>query len=643
MQTTTTPVFGQQARLLKQAHQHWEQGLALSKKGQWKAAIKAFDKACKANPSDTLFRLNLARAYLRSDQADEAMAQTQRILEQEPRNMLARQFMGECLTQVGRHSEAASAMLLMDSDARPSAEYMQILGNTLFSAQRFQEAIKVLFDALALDVTHAMTHYRLGLCFNAVGMKIEAIECLTTAMALDIQGGNLACHSLLSFMRRELCEWRESALDLSEACRLIDEMPADTVQWSSVFAIVTLTGDVQRQLRAARACANFYAHGVKPLAPVVARPLPQRLRVGMVSCDFHHHATTILMTELLEKMDKSRFELFLYSHGPDDNSVMRKRIKAVADQFVEIGNMSDGQAAQHIRDDQIDVLIDLKGHTVNGRLGIFAYKAAPVQVTYLGFPGTSGATYIDYLIGDAEVSPVSEAACYTEKLALLPNCYQPNDRQRPLPQPDSRAAHGLPEDALVLSGFNQPFKLSPEVFDVWCDLLHELPHAVLWLLAWNDLAPDALRQQAQQRGIDSSRLVFAKKVHISEHISRFALADIYLDAWPCNGHTTASDALWAGVPVVTNAGESFAQRVASSLLRNVGQSDLICHGVDAYKHKVLELAFDKGQRDAIRAQLHQAREKAPLFDSDLYAKDFSALLWRMAERHAQGLAPDHLV
>jgi predicted O-linked N-acetylglucosamine transferase (SPINDLY family) len=641
MQTTTRPVIGQQSRLLKQAHQHWEQGLASSKKGDWKAAVKAFDKACKANPADTLFRLNLARAYLRSNQADEAMLHTQRILEQEPRNMLARQFMGECLTQVGRHSEAATAMLAMDPDARPSAEYMQVLGNTLFSAQRFEEAIKVLFDALAMDVTHAMSHYRLGLCFNAVGMKAEAIECLTTALALDMKGGDLACHSLLAFMRRELCQWAESEQELAETCRLIDEIQPDTAQWSSIFAIVTLTGDVTRQLRAARACANFYAHGVKPL-PAVTRPLPKRLRVGMVSCDFHHHATTILMAELLEKMDKSRFELFLYSHGPDDGSVMRQRIKTVADQFVEIGSMSDGQAAQRIRDDEVDILMDLKGHTVNGRLGIFAYKAAPVQVTYLGFPGTSGATYIDYLIGDTEVSPLSEAGCYTEKLALLPNCYQPNDRQRPLPQPDSRSAHGLPEDALVLSGFNQPFKLTPEVFDVWCDLLHQLPKAVLWLLAWNDLAPDALREQARQRGIDPSRLVFAKKVHISEHISRFALADIYLDAWPCNGHTTASDALWAGVPVVTNAGESFAQRVASSLLRNVGQSGLICHGVEAYKRKVLELAHDKGQREAIRAQLHRARDEAPLFDSDQYAKDFSDLLWRMAERHAQGLPPDHL-
>jgi predicted O-linked N-acetylglucosamine transferase (SPINDLY family) len=643
MQATTSHVFGQQARLLKQAQQHWEHGLTFSRKNEWNAAIKAFEKACKANPQDTLYRLNLARAFLRAKQPEAAITHTQRILEQEPRNVLARQLMGECLTQVGRHGEAASVMLDVPDDVKPSVEYLQILGHNLFNAQRYQEGIRVLFDALALDVTHAMSHYRLGLCFNALGMKAEAIECLTTALALDLQGGELAAHSLVAFMRRELCQWDQAEVDLGITRNLLRDLKPTDIRWSSVFAVVTLTDDAELQLRSARACANFFADGIRPFEPLPVQPLPARLRVGMVSCDFHHHATTILMAELLEKMDKSRFELSLYSHGPDDGSAMRDRIKAVADRFVEIGDIRDEEAARRIRADHIDILIDLKGHTINGRLGIFAYRPAPVQVTYLGFPGTSGASYIDYLIGDAEVSPLGDAHFYTEKLAHLPHCYQPNDRKRPLPQAARRADHGLPDDALVLCGFNQPFKLSPDVFDVWCDLLHRLPRAVLWLLQWNDASPEMLRAEARKRGIDPQRLVFARKVHISEHISRFALADIYLDAWPCNGQTTASDALWAGVPVVTNEGESFAQRVAASLLRNVGQPGLICEGVEAYRQKVLELAGDPAQRDAIRSALVRARDDAPLFDSEGYARDFSALLWRMAERHAQGLPPDHLV
>lgn len=617
--------------------------MAFSKKADWKAAVKAFDKACKAAPSDTLYRLNLARALLRSNEAEPAIAHTRRILEQEPNNLLARQFMGECLTQAGRHGEAASFMMEMPSGIKPNAEYLQILGNTLFSAQRYKEGVQILFDALSMDVTHAMSHYRLGLCFNALGMKAEAIECLTTALALDLKGGDLAAQSLKMFIRRELCQWDEAAKEMDVVNGLLDELTPKSINWSSVFAVVTLNGDVGKQLKAAQACANFFAHGIKPFEALPASPLPKRLRVGMVSCDFHHHATTLLMAELLEKLDHERFALHLYSHGPDEDSPMRRRIKAVADHFVEIGDMSDEQAATQIREDGIDVLIDLKGHTINGRLGIFAYKPARVQATYLGFPGTSGATYIDYMIGDATVSPLSEAPHYTEKLALMPHCYQPNDRKRPLPRPDSRAAHGLPEDALVLCGFNQPFKLSPEVFDVWCDLLRAEPKAVLWLLDWlGNNAQETLRAEAAKRGIDPQRLVFARKVHISEHISRFALADIFLDSWPCNGHTTASDALWAGVPMVTYAGHSFAQRVASSLLHNVGLADLICSDQDSYKAKVLALAGDASRRQAIRDHLIRARTEAPLFDSDTYARDFGELLWRMAERHAQGLAPDHL-
>jgi predicted O-linked N-acetylglucosamine transferase (SPINDLY family) len=586
--------------------------------------------------------LNLARALLRAGEADEAIEQTTLILDQEPNNLLARQFLGECHCTKGQFAQAALSMQALPAHIKPGAEYLQILGNILFSAHRHQEAIAVLMQGLSLEVTHAMSHYRLGLSFNALGMRHEAIECFTTAMALDIGNGVLACRSLMTFISRELCQWSRAEEEMAEMNALIDRLLPDEATWSSVFASVTLTDDVERHLKAARGCANFYGHGVKPFPALPLEPLPQRLRVGFVSADFHHHATTILMAELLEKMDKSRFEIHLYSHGPDDGSPMRQRIKAAADAFVEVGNISDHGVAKMIRDDHIDVLVDLKGHTVNCRLGIFARRPAPVQVSYLGFPGSTGASYIDYFIGDAVVSPLENASHFSEKLALMPVCYQPNDQLRALPRPTLRAEHGLPDDALVLCGFNQPFKLSPEVFDVWCDLLHARPEAVLWLLQWNDATPAVLRQEAQKRGIAPERLVFAPKVHSAEHISRFALADIYIDTWPCNGHTTVSDALWAGVPVVTYAGHSFASRVAASLLSAVGQPGLITHDLASYKAKVLALAADVGQRESIRTQLQAARQSAPLFDSARYAQDFSDLLWRMAERHAQGLAPDHL-
>ena len=239
--------------------------------------------------------------------------------------------------------------------------------------------------------------------------------------------------------------------------------------------------------------------------------MPQRLRVGFVSSDLHQHATAVLMAEVFEKLASDRFEVTLYSHGPEDGSPMRQRLKAAAHRFAEVSQAGDLNVAQQIRNDGIDVLVDLKGHTRDTRLAVFAYRPAPVQVSFLGFPGTTGADFIDYFIGDDIVSPLSHAAHYSEKLALMPRCYQPNDRQRALPGDCNREQVGLPESALVLCGFNQPFKLSPEVFDVWCRLLHQLPGSVLWLLQWNEHAPAQLRQEAAARGIAPERTRFRRK------------------------------------------------------------------------------------------------------------------------------------
>ena len=368
--------------------------------------------------------------------------------------------------------------------------------------------------------------------------------------------------------------------------------------------------------------------------------LGERVRVGFLSADFHMHATAVLMAEVFEKIDRSRFEVTLYSHGPDDGTEMRARLCRAAEHFVRVETLSDLEVAQRVRANGTDLLIDLKGHTRDSRLGVLAYRGAPVQASFLGFPGTTGADFIDYFIGDDIVSPLSHAPHYSEKLALMPRCYQPNDRQRPLPRPSSRRQFGLPGTGLVLCGFNQPFKLSPEVFDVWCGLLQQIPDAVLWLLQWNDQSPAKLRDEAARRGIDPQRLVFAGKVGLAEHITRLALADIFIDTWPCNGHTTASDSLWAGLPVVSYAGAAFPSRVAASLLTSVGLPELVCDSLAAYERLVLDLANDAPRRLALREHLVRARDTAPLFDSTGFTRDFEALLMTMAERSARGQRPE---
>jgi predicted O-linked N-acetylglucosamine transferase (SPINDLY family) len=455
--------------------------------------------------------------------------------------------------------------------------------------------------------------------------------------------GTLATQGMLTFVERELCRWEHAEEDLAALRRTAATLPADAALWATVFTHVTLIDDGVEQLRVARSCVRCNTRKIAAFEPVAPRPLPKRLRVGFVSADFHHHATAMLMAEVFEKLDRERFEISLYSYGQDDGTPMRRRLIRAADHFIEAALMTDLEIAQHVRAADVELLIDLKGHTGDARLNILAYRAAPVQASFLGFPGTTGSDRIDYFIGDEIVSPLANAAHFSEKLALMPRCYQPNDRQRPLPAPMTRAEAGLPEDALVLCGFNQPFKLSPEVFDVWCRLLQQLPGAVLWLLQWNETSPALLRAQAQARGIAPERLVFAPKVDIASHLSRFALADLFIDSWPCNGHTTASDALWAGVPVVTFSGQTFASRVAASLLHAVGLPELVCTTLADYERLVRELAADAPRRAALRTHLVAARDSAPLFDSDGYTRDFGALLWTMAERWSQGLAPAHLV
>ncbi|MEP6873420.1 MAG: tetratricopeptide repeat protein [Burkholderiales bacterium] len=626
----------------RDAHRHWQRGLGFAKTGDWPRAERAFRLAVDDNPRDTVYLLNLARAQLMNSQLDEALRSAQAVLALTPDDSIARSIAAECLNRQHRYAEAVACLQQQPAHIARTTEYHQNLSEALFNAGMHKEAIGALFDALKGNMAHAMSHYRLGLSFNALGMKAEATECLRTALLLGMGPGDLAAQGLLAFIERELCRWQHATEDVAALRRLVRALPENAAQWASVFAQVTLTDDASEHLRAARSCVGFTVRGIEAFAPVAPRPLGKRLRVGFVSADFHQHATAVLMAEVFEMLDRDRFETTFYSHGPEDGSAMRQRLRRAADHFVESAGLSDLEVAQRVRGDEIDVLIDLKGHTRDSRLGIMAYRAAPVQATFLGFPGTTGADFIDYFIGDEIVSPLSHAQHYSEKLALMPQCYQPNDRQRPRPLPITRAEAGLPESALVLCGFNQPFKLSPEVFDVWCRLLHQRPDAVLWLLQWNPTAPVQLRKEAAARGIDPQRLVFAPKLGMSAHMNRLALADLFLDSWPCNGHTTASDALWAGVPVVTWTGPSFASRVAASLLQAVGLPQLACDTLADYERAVLALAADPGRRVALREHLVAARDTAPLFDSTGYTRDFGDLLWAMAERWSHGLAPTHL-
>lgn len=370
-----------------------------------------------------------------------------------------------------------------------------------------------------------------------------------------------------------------------------------------------------------------------PKAPsrFAARSSSGRLRVGFVGADFYWQATALLMVGVVECMDRAAFELYAYDFGGGGPSPYRRRSVAAFDRFIDIRAMTNDDAAQRIYDDRIDVLIHLRG-VIDSRLGVFALRPCPVQVQYLYYPCTTGAWFMDYMIADDFVAPPGHEGFYTEKLLRLPGCYQPNDSRRLLPATLGREDFGLSRDRVVMANFGQPAKITPDVFDVWARLLRRDPRRILWLLRFPDAPAHEinLRREAAVRGMDQSRIIFAPFAEYSVHLARLACADLVLDTFPCGGHTVTSDALWAGAPVLTIAGETFASRVAGSLIGAVGLDDFITADLDAYDARAEALLTDPTRLAAARAHLTVGRMGFDLFNTALYARRFSELLQSIA-------------
>nr|WP_255719413.1 UDP-N-acetylglucosamine-peptide N-acetylglucosaminyltransferase [Pelomonas sp. P8] len=402
------------------------------------------------------------------------------------------------------------------------------------------------------------------------------------------------------------------------------------------FALVGLPHTPAELKKAAALASRHLARGLRTLP--TRRPVArERLRIGYLSADFHAHATAALIVDLLECHDRSRFDIHLYSHGPDDGSALQKRVRAAAGHVVDVRALDLAATAGRIRADGIDVLVDLKGHTAGSRMAALACRPAPVQATWLGFPGTSGADFIDYVIGDPIVTPLADAAHYSECIAQLPACYQPQDRHRTAGATPSRAVLGLRDDALVLASANAVYKITPDLWAAWMTLLHRLPQAQLWQLSGGEQADARLLAAAAQAGVAAERIVFAPPVGMDEHLDRLAVADLALDSWPCNGHTTTSDLLAAGVPVVTLVGDGFPGRVAASILSAAGLADCVTADAGRYIDRICQLAVDASARQTLRDRI--ATRPAALYDTPRLARELEALYERMWARALAGQAP----
>jgi protein O-GlcNAc transferase len=535
----------------------------------------------------------------------------------------AHNALGVAHVRQGRREEALAAFAAAARLDPASAEANTNAGSVLGELGRHAEAIPYLEAAARANPALAEAHFNLGIALQRAKRHDEAIACfekvLELAPRMPYALGQLVWNALA------VCRWDGIERRIGELDRQVREEGIA----ASPFTYLAVSDDPAAQRR----CAELHLATSMPARPAPLwrgeRHAHGRIRIAYLSADFREHAVAHLVAGLLERHDRARFETVALSYGADDGSPMRSRLMHAVERFVDARALPDAQAARLLREMEIDIAVDLMGHTTDGRPGILAHRPAPLQLALLGYPGTSGAEFIDGAIVDRIVVPEDEQGCWSEMACYLPGCYWPSDESRELDAIAGRApgreAVGLPPAAFVFCCFNNNYKIGPRVFDVWMRLLDAVPGSVLWLLEDNAGARGNLQREARVRGIDAARLVFAPRVPHAEHLARHRLADLFLDTLPYNAHTGASDALWAGLPVLTCTGGAFAARVATSLLHAAGLPELATRTLAEYEALASGLARDRARLAQLRARLAANRARAPFFDAARYCRDLEAL------------------
>jgi predicted O-linked N-acetylglucosamine transferase (SPINDLY family) len=548
---------------------------------------------------------------------------------------------GIALWQAHRLGEAERELRKAAARRRGSAGVLSNLGMVIAAQGRMDEAVEVLGRAVTIDPRHAGARINFAAILREGGALPEAVAHLREALAIEPENRTARANLIRPLM--ELCDWDAVRAAVGELC---EDAARGAEGWADAippFESLLLPLPPELRLRIARHHASqceLQARSGRPVAHPRRPPADphKRLRVAYVSADFHDHATAHLSGGLYGAHDRSQCEVFAYSIGRPDTGEYRRRIASSCDRFAEVGALSGDALAQRIADDGIDIVVDMKGYTGGCRPDVLARRPAPLQVSFLGYPGTMGAGFIDYLIADRIVVPPAAERFYAEKIVRMPASYQVNDGAQPIaPAPPERASAGLPPAGFVFCCFNQPFKIEAGIFAAWMRILGAVPGSVLWLQGGHAEAERRLRAAAASRGVDPARLVFARYARKPEHLARIGLAGLFLDTHSVNAHTTASDALWAGVPIISWPGESFASRVAASLLHAVGLADCIMSGLEPYERRAIELASRPDERAALRARLLAGR--GPLFDTAAYARALEAAYRRMWTLHAAGTAP----
>jgi predicted O-linked N-acetylglucosamine transferase (SPINDLY family) len=588
-------------------------GTVLQALGRHEDALAAYDRALAAAP-DNVDALNNRGSVLQDlKRPAEALACYDRALRLAPNFSAAFNNRGSALMDLKRFADALScfdsALALRPTDAQA----MNIRGNALPALLRYEEALTAYDQALALKPDYAEAQNNRGEALQQLKRHEEALAAFDRAAPARPEAFAGAAMAAL-----DLCDWKRTA-------EIGAQMPKRIAAGESItpWGLLGYSGDETLQrLCAANVIAARYPDLPPPLA--AARYNHDRIRLAYISSDIGHHPVATQIVQLIESHDRTRFEVIGVGTNADDGSAQRRRLVSAFDRFIDAHAVPAFAVAEQLRALEVDVLVDLNGHTRGDNFDVLSHRPAPAQATWLGYAGTTAAPFVDYLIADRITAP--EAGAFSEKLAYLPNCFFPNDTSRLLGKVPSRAEAGLPPDAFVFCCFNNNWKITEPVFAIWMRLLAELPGSVLWLKQAGEKTKANLKQAAADRGIDPDRLVFAKAAALDVHLARHQLADLFLDTLPYNAHATACDALWAGLPVLTRRGSAFAGRVAASLLTAVGLPELVAETAQEYEALALALARDPARLKSLRDRLSANRATAPLFDTPRLARDLETLI-----------------
>lgn len=614
---------------------HHGRGLVLHALGRLTEAQDALDRAVTLAPRVAAYRFALADVLRAQGMFEAALSGYDAALALDPRHVRAHAHRGVVLQELHRVDESLAAVRQALAIDPHDFGALNNLGIALAQRGQHAEAVEAFDRALAVKADHAAYHNR-SYSQRQLKRHADALESLETAW--NLAPGRPYVLGDLMQARMRMCRWEHFEVDQDRLVELARR--ADRV--AHPFALLSAVDDPLAHRRAAETWVADRQPAMPGLGPIVPGTPGPRLRVAYLSADFREHPVAYLMAEVFERHDRTRIELFALNAARDDGGPMRRRIEAAFDHFIDIRSMSDREVAQRAREIGIDVLVDLTGFTAGSRLGVLAWRAAPVQVSYLGYLGTLGAPYVDHLLADAVIVPDDARSFYTEKIVRLPS-YQANDTRRAIADRRfTREELGLPPQGFVFCCFNGTYKLTPAMFDRWMRILSAVPGSVLMLYADNEWVAGNLHQAAQARGVAPDRLVLGGQLPRDEYLARYRAADLFLDTSPYNAGTTASDALWAGLPVLTAPGRSFASRMAASLLHAAGLPELVADDGDDYERRAIELATQPDRLARVRQRLAEQRDHCALFDTTRFTRNLEQAYEALVARARQGLAPDHL-